>query len=858
MTKKVHGNKYKDIYTEFIDQTELTDVDREVLKQKRGFTSGIIDELQFRSARPSNKKIINDLKEKYGNKKLIEAGLFERKKDGKILPCNQLTQKHRVIIPYIDKDNQITLLRPHKLGLKGVYVQPYCKYITNKSNNETIILAESEFKAAAMYQLNIPVIGIPGIMSFSGTHYSRLVDLLNEFNIKNVIICFDNEVKDNPEYDNYKPDPTKRYDTQYYTWLMGYKLHKSDFKTKVAVLPDSWMINGKIDLDGALAAGHTKKEFEEVFSNAVSYKSYRYSWSGEEKRILERKIKKYFYQNRKGQKIQKKKIGNYYLNKFELKSADPEKPEKELSNFIIEIKKTYKTSEGLIREVVFKNEFGEISDPFLLEPSDMSGVSSFETFCYSKGNYLWKGSNSELKMVWEYCMVHDAGKIIELPEKIGEIEPGFWLFGNIAFKDGKEYTPNKDGVFWIDGQGYLPQSLDSNCLPELETTISIKEIADYIKRLKQNLGGYGAYLGVGFIIATIFSRPIFNEFGAFPIYFSHGKRESGKTTFCRWLMKFAGLQEPDGKDISETTQNYIMRKINYYSSLPVWFDEYRNERKVNQKDGYLRSAYNRLSAGKGVKESFGAKSYDVNSSLILSGEEAPRDSGLFSRLLRQRHTANNLDKSNYNELKNNSNKFSALTYFLIKNYKKHKEDLVENIKELKKTLIKDNIEDRTALNYAIAAGSFYSIFRAENLMTKEHLQEFIEWIYSQCKDVRQGVEESHILNQFWNDVIILYDKKIIRDDHIKIYHNNKKEFIALWFNGIFNEWEQDYRKRKGKQPFEKTTIKEDLQEEKYFYESKKVWIGNATRHCYLIDTKKINGNRELKELHQVLLEELDV
>ena len=65
------------------------------------------------------------------------------------------------------------------------------------------------------------------------------------------------EIKDDPKLPNYKPDVTDRYDTQYYAYLMAKMLNKSGFETIIGTLPDSWRVQGKIDIDGALAQrGH--------------------------------------------------------------------------------------------------------------------------------------------------------------------------------------------------------------------------------------------------------------------------------------------------------------------------------------------------------------------------------------------------------------------------------------------------------------------------------------------------------------------------------------------------------------------------------------------------------------------------
>src|SRR5690349_15240292 len=79
------------IYTAFVDKATLEPLDRDSLKNKRGFSDAVIDNLKFRSCQPSNKAIIEQLKVTYGEDALLEAGLLEVSPKGQIQPCFQLT-----------------------------------------------------------------------------------------------------------------------------------------------------------------------------------------------------------------------------------------------------------------------------------------------------------------------------------------------------------------------------------------------------------------------------------------------------------------------------------------------------------------------------------------------------------------------------------------------------------------------------------------------------------------------------------------------------------------------------------------------------------------------------------------------
>jgi DNA primase len=830
----VADNLQIEIYTKFLDEAVLTDLDREKLKKKRGFTDKIIDKFKFVSGREENRKIINELRDKYEEQVLYKYGLLEEVNDN-FRPCNMLLNE-RVIIPYLDESgDKCTLLRPHKLGLKGVNIQPYCQFLL-KDNPEHIVLTEGEFKATALAQWGIPAMAVPGIQSFSGKHFKRLIEYLNNFKVKKITIIFDNEVKNDSQFkEKYKEKPENRWDTPYWACVMQTKLKKEGFDTKISRLPDEWRDKGKIDFDGALAQGKNKNDILPIINDRKNKYEFFDILPNEAEKIVRRKLAKYFSRSpvtRRfyGYEITKRKGDNTW--------------EKQISNFVINIKSSFITPDGVQRYVEFVNEFGETSRTFILEPKDMAGLNEFKKYCFGKGNYIWEGTTQELLEVWKFELRRDTGDMIYMPEEIGEIEPNFWIFGNIAIKDNEVYQPDSDGIFWINGKGYKPQSLSvgprgedmEDAIPALylEDDFDVEKIAE---KLKYNLGSYQAYIGIGWVVATIFSRVIFEEIGNFPFLFLHGKRESGKTTLLRWLMNFFGI-ESDGVSIDESSQNYIMRTLSYFSSLGVWFDEYRNEKNITKKDGYLRSAYNRQLSGKGVKSAFGARAYKVKGTLAISGEELPRDSGLFTRCVPLQLSANKRNRDPYKWLNRMSEKFSGFTFHLLKNYTTYKDEIIETIKDLKLNLVQQDITDRTAENWAIMAGSFYAVVKKD--------KDFIEWVLESCEEVRETAEDEHMLNIFWNDVVIMYSNNDIGDRHIKTTYEGDKSYIGMWFPAVFNSWEAYYRRRTGNQPFDKASVLGYIKDEPYYVERKTIRLDGKPKMCYIIDPE--NAPAVIKEL----------
>lgn len=824
----------RDIYTTLVRDTALTDAHREELRSRRGFTDDLIERLSFRSGGQQITGVIDNLRTKYSDQALLDAGILVEVNG--VLSYNQQLLEDRLLIPYLDEKGEVYHLRPHKLGFKGLPIHPYCRYLLQGDAAE-IVLTEGEFKAAALYQWGIPALAIPGVSSFADKYFDRLMELLKEFGVKKVVVIFDNEIKDNPAFPNYKQKPEDRYDTEFWSYMMAYKLGRTGLVTRIGRLPDEWREKGKVDFDGALAAGKSREEILRVIDQAKTPTEYLQSFDEQAARVVRRKLAKQFTRV-----PLKREFNKYVAQRFK----GGETYEETISNFVLNIKSSFFTPDGVIRSVQLVNEYGETSDIFSLAPSDMAGLNEFKKFCFGKGNYVFEGSTQDLLNVWKLEFLRDIGDLIYMPDRIGRINKNLWLFGNLAICKGKVYRPDNDGIIWIDGKGYKPQSLQigargesiEDAIPSLrEAAVNITDIA---AKLRQSVGGYEAYMGIGWMIATIFSEDIFEQYKCLPILFPHGKRESGKSTFMRWLMAFFGV-ENDGVGLAETSQNYIARALSYYSSLGAWFDEYRNENRVTQKDGFFRSAYNRQLSGKGTATAFQARGFAVHATAAISGEELPKDNGLFTRCVPLQISAYKRDRTWYDWLNNYKGRFSGFVFWLLTNYERLRPQIMANIAELKQALLALDVSDRTAENWAICAGAFDTVVLQD--------AEFIRWVGETCKEIKQAGEEEHMLNQFWGDAnYMILSGEINYINFFGLYEGEGEEgHLGVYIRGLYDAWAKYYRQKTGREAFDKQSVLSYLQKEPYYVKTGVI-------------TKRLNGTPrkthllEISQMPEVLLD----
>lgn len=773
------------------------------LKTKRGFTEETIKKFRFFSGGKHNLKLEEELLKEFTPDQLIDAGIFLKKKD--TVNLDPVFLDDRIIIPYLDKDGIATLLRPHKLGLKSIPVQIYSPF-NIRSEDPVLIITEGEFKATAACQLGFSCVAIPGVASYSGKNYPDLIKLINDSGIKEICICFDNEIKSDPKFANYKPDAQDRYDTQYYAMVMAKQLNKDGFNTKIATLPDSWRVGGKIDIDGALAAGKNDRDLLYIFKRAQNPKEFHDDLDEEARDIIKKKEAKRYFRTHIT-----KDWGRYVAKRFNGKREW----EETISNFTFRIVATHETAEGIVREVQFVNEFGKSAPFFTLGPEEMSGNDGFATFCFRHGNYVWSGRKEDLYKIWEQEFMNDSGRHIIEPDCIGwQSAHKMWMFGNVAFqmkKEGNvELRPDDQAIFWTDKFGIKPVALGvstgknviSEGIPYLNTS---KCDLEAIKgKLIESIGDFEAKTCLGWACGALFMEEVFALYNCFPFIFITGRRRSGKSTVAEWIMNLYGL-ENSGKQAADTTSVAIQRYMSYYSSLPFFIDEYRNDLKVTAKNGLFRNAYNRQSAGKGVKSEFGIREAKIRGTLIIAGEETPEDNALLTRCITVQVSEIYRKINNFDWFTKNRSKLSSFTYEILSNHSKYVEKFVARLIEDKREISEHSQDDRLAINKAVVSAGVFTLFGEDAGYAKRFLEDL--------KVVKAEQEAENAVSMFFADVQALsIDKSIRLGEYIRVSEGK----IFLYFHGIYNIWAKDYQTRKREAPFKAEAIRSYLRDEPGF------------------------------------------
>jgi len=718
--EKRDSTPYADIYTHFIDMISLLPAHRQHLKVQRGFTDDTIERLRFRSTGPHLESAILAVKDKFDFKRTKESGLIDD-----LGPTPKLL-KENILIPYFDATGRVIYIRLHKDALHGLRIPVYCPGPLQSFT----ILAESEYKAAACWQWGFSAVGIAGVSACAGRNYPLplLLDILKSHSVGSVCVIFDNEIKDNPQFKNFKPHFWDRWDTQHYSYLMAVKLAEDGYETSVAVLPSTWMQNGKIDLDSALAQGKTRQDISiEVLRERQDPVTYLKTLPQDAIGLIRRRILK----SRQGSLITEN-MSRYWVSRTARDGATTTQP---ITNFTMSIENNIFDAKGVCtREVNLANNVGDIKTRALFKGEDMAHPISFKKRCFQLGDYQFIGTTKDLEQLIQYETAREMGKRVYQPDHVGWIkEAGLYLFSNGGIDSmGNRLECDPEGVIWRGLTGHQAiqfhqgDSEGSGDIPTLaKQDMDPSELFDLIQA---NYSDNPAIrLACAWTIAAFFSHHLSQIFGrVFPLLFITGQLQTGKTTLCEWLSAMAGLSTR-GYSFSVGTEVGLERGSFYYSSLPFWLDEFRNSHDNKRKESFFRSAYDRQMGLKGIRQEFGVRGGAIRAAIMVSGQDTPMDLALQQRFITIRLKRKRTGE-NFSQLQALRPQMSGILPRIIAIFYKRQKPIVEAVKKMREHLLEQGLDARTSVTYALVMGPYDQIVR-------ENHRDFFDFVVNHAKTI---------------------------------------------------------------------------------------------------------------------------
>jgi hypothetical protein len=792
----------------------LTEKHRQELKTKRGFPDSAINSLKFISTGS------------YWAKHFREGDWPEDKKNWLLSSQDD----GRVIIPFFDSANNVIFLRPHKMGFKAEGLELYVPYpIYEQKEFTTLVIAESEFKAAASTYMGIQAVGIPGINTFAGEYFEKLRAFISANpKIERIVICFDNEVKDKPGFGNYKANYKDRYETLYWSYAMARMISESfpDRQALVATLPDDCMIDGKADIDGMLAMGRIS-DYRDCIEKAVRHEKYRASWKMPQSHIsfLSRRIDRNFY---KGPVVE---IGNrLFIRDFKSSDEDDDKVKlKPVTNFRMEIVQTMKEGINIQRLIRYVSDYGN-SEPILIDAESMTSKANFTKFCYKNGDYRFIGNEADMLAIWDYLFMHQDGRIVNRLQFYGyNQELDTWFFENAAYGRDKVYDVDENGIVWINEEGFklfdnndldngksrLSSDEDRNASPRLTSKAPYFTLSDIYKHLSVLKGKDKASMMLAWTLGHFFIPEITKELN-YPFMFFHGAQNQGKSTTARWISSFFGF-DIKGYPVRGSSMPGIQRVCSQYSCLPVWLEEYRNDRSIDEKNAFFRSVYDGSTIVKGQPRPNEIMTIKARSNILFSGQEFPNDSALNSRCLHFNFSGNDpkgLESFKWMEM--NREYFNYFGHEILLNRKVLWPKIHEKIKENLVLFADRKIENPRAIKHSSILGAIASVLFESSV-------EGDEYMISMTIDSIQQREKEKELNVFFDDIVSVHQGRgwgfpyyDVRSVPLLQDAFNQAYVMVLYFNSIYIEWFRSMGKQRNDIPISKSTLLSNLECENYF------------------------------------------
>lgn len=497
---------------------------------------------------------------------------------------------------------------------------------------------------------------------------------------------------------------------------------------------------------------------------------------------------------------------------------------KKITNFTIKLICRYIQNDIVVREVLLISKNGKTSDKRFMNPENMSGVRQFREFCLGSGDFFYTGDENNLNGIWNLvCSQDPSSKIVRSVYQAGYVEDyDLWLLGNIAIKDGNVLPRDVNGINWNHNCGYTLTPIvvaGSNIrgIPKIEITqdpiVKTKELtANFCKLLIENVGTWSAAFGVALSIGSIYWRDLIScqSIGCYPMLFVHGATRSGKTEYISKLMAMYGLEKIDIEGLEGITSSVpITRKMSYYSCIPIFFDEFRdNIQRINSIVGVLRSAYDGSGRSLGAKGTKGIVSEQIRTSAIISGEHIPSDEAFCNRLIPVKIDERQRNLQYHQEARNAAMKCSQHIFNLIK-YKNQNsvnrliDKIMYFIKKIETTSTK--VDRRTAKNYAIMLGCFYELASDDPVIADYVIREDFDTEFQTINEKDNDDPAASTITDFLN-VIAVESQTNEKLKKISWYQfNNDAHIVNVWLFPLFQAYDEACR-RSGKNPINYKTI----------------------------------------------------
>lgn len=530
----------------------------------------------------------------------------------------------------------------------------------------------------------------------------------------------------------------------------------------------------------------------------------------------------------------KQKPDGYYILKI---SKNGMAFEKRITNWTLDMEAVIIRDEERTRKVRVKS--GNYQETIYM-PGVFSSVSKLREFLYNRCNKLlyFMGTDYDLSSLVQYWEAAFNPKIVKESDCVGEIEEGF-IAENVFVANNGEFKSLTDGFLNLDDSYSIRivelvrrggARSEVPYFPLTEPSGGIEAFKKNIFSLMIKNRNLKIAIGIGWMKAVLWSKMFYEKKKFFPILMYHGKYSGGKSVFANWLMSMVGLRDCNPEMISErgTTEVALARKLDYYSSLPVFVDDYRNDDSGQRFHTFFRGVFDRTSPTKGLKEEHGVRRVRIRGCLLLTGETCPTDPALLSRLISIELTRQERSERYFKELRAIEPKFACIGLDWLRTRVKSFPEFIGKYEEIEGILSKKIDDPRQASVWAVCVAGALT----EPVFNQNELIEFSSKLANMEIAERRGEE---LIGTLWDAADVLHKRNKL--DRQMVNYNSYDKQIEVHINSLLSEISGNPATRKYQLPNNREVAK-ILKQEPYVLMLKNTRVDGKVAKRWILDLKE--------------------
>jgi len=324
------------------------------------------------------------------------------------------------------------------------------------------------------------------------------------------------------------------------------------------------------------------------------------------------------------------------------------------------------------------------------------------------------------------------------------------------------YIAPKDGKKIMIGKGEA--SAFCNTLQKIQTILETQ-----------------AWKLIGFTVASLFSRPIIQEFGFFPLLFLYGKHETGKSAMAEWCKAMFGAHRIENFNIN-STQKAFQRACAKYCGIPIFLNEYRSNEPNNT---LLCSLYDREGYGRAKKDNtLDIDQMEVNATLgVISTQNiiGTKAEDVISRVVQIDTNESKYNEESFLFLQENMEQFSYFVSYCLEQI--NPTVLLESIRVEIKAIRQEmkGYKDRIVKNHAIISSAYNILVEAvqrsfgQTCLKNVDSILIIDGIYKQ----QDSTKASDLGMTFLTTLTAMVRNKRIESDIAKIDQTEEEEILVF-------------------------------------------------------------------------------